>query len=1084
MLKIYEFNQLEQLFETNCKIIKKKNNDFFEPEIFLINKNIFLSQWLKINFAKKNSICANYYIQNIEKFFYKFLKKILPKNHFYFQLYSSCLIWKIMQINDLDCFPQSLRNNNTALKKYEIAVSMSVLLKKYFLHHSNWNTEWFLEKKLHFLNNQYTWQKKIWNKIIFNNLNIKKINNKNYNILKFIFKKIRYLFKTNKKIIPKRIFIYDICCLSPFYINIIKILSLYSKIFIFYVNIHIYNLIYKKNLIPIKNIAHNNKKKKIKSNDWNNYFFYFEKIINNNIQKKYFKLTTFKNNNLLNFLKNEILKNDIFYHTKKEKKFDFIYNDQSVSIHSCINIRKEVEVVFKEILYKIKKNNKLNPQDILIFVKNIDEYKPYITSIFNSYDKKKYIPFIIITKKQKINDSIIKFFKKILLLNNSRITLKEIFEMIQFKFIHTKFSLKTEEIMLFKKWSKKINIKWGYDKNHFIDLKMEKCNVENTWKHGIKRMLLGTSVHKTSKPWKNILPSIYHTYDFMHIISVFTEFICLVNQWRKKLLTSKPLKSWNKICDLIIDQFFNTNDYDINQIINNIKIKWKKIFPEIIQKEYKKKISIKIIYAEFKRQFKNRLPKKNLFSNSIIFSDFNYFENIPFKMIGILGYNSDILHPIIQNKLDLTQYNLNISDICSNNKEKKRFLNIITASKDFLYLSFINSNVHDVSMSTASPLIMHIIDYLSNNINFPQQTKIKKNKETIKQFIIKKLCTFHNNDVLITDYINDYMLIRKNIEKIENNIKTICNNDNKIFNNNSINILTLINFWKNPIKFYFNKIINVNFNSYATNIIESEPFTIDHLNKYKINKKIFSFILKKKNTKELLIFYKRTGIIPHGHLGNILFNQQIKIVQQLVQNFLNIDNVVIKKTVNFNINNINVFGKYYLGTNTGIIMWKPSLLRYVDQISLWIYHIIYCYLGGRNNSFIIGTQNSFYGFYNISYNQAKKYLIEYIQGYYEGLNDPVYLIQSGYEWITNCFDKSSLTISNKKINVAFKKCLQTWNGNNFIKGEKKDNYINKIILDLNQKNRDKIYMTTEKWILPILKNKIWKLPIKKINNKS
>ncbi|QTM69159.1 hypothetical protein HIC20_01050 [Buchnera aphidicola (Hormaphis cornu)] len=52
--------------------------------------------------------------------------------------------------------------------------------------------------------------------------------------------------------------------------------------------------------------------------------------------------------------------------------------------------------------------------------------------------------------------------------------------------------------------------------------------------------------------------------------------------------------------------------------------------------------------------------------------------------------------------------------------------------------------------------------------------------------------------------------------------------------------------------------------------------------------------------------------------------------------------------------------------------------------------------------------------------------------------------------------------------LGLKKLLQIWNGNDFIPGEKKDQYIQKIIPELSKPVINKIYKISTQWILPIL----------------
>ncbi|MBZ2279689.1 exodeoxyribonuclease V subunit gamma, partial [Buchnera aphidicola] len=88
----------------------------------------------------------------------------------------------------------------------------------------------------------------------------------------------------------------------------------------------------------------------------------------------------------------------------------------------------------------------------------------------------------------------------------------------------------------------------------------------------------------------------------------------------------------------------------------------------------------------------------------------------------------------------------------------------------------------------------------------------------------------------------------------------------------------------------------------------------------------------------------------------------------------------------------------------GLLRWKPNKIIYSDRISLWLEHLIYCALGGKGESKIIGLKKKIWCFHPINQDQAYQYLSDYIKGYIHGIQKPLFLTKSGFSWLDKVYD--------------------------------------------------------------------------------
>ncbi|NIH16529.1 MAG: hypothetical protein G8D24_00450 [Buchnera aphidicola (Periphyllus lyropictus)] len=1019
-----------------CYIIKKKplKNIFLKEIIILPEKKI--SEYIKKIFIKNLGIFSNISFFTEEKFIYYILeKKIFKKKYNRFN--ESLILWKLMNLSEKTKKKFFFKKNEIELIQFKYFKNLSNIFYQYLIYRPDWINN-YKKKKNNDIN--YSFQEKIWNKI-FNK-------NKNFhysNLLKnFLLDKNLKIFKN----FPSRIFIFN-----PYNypISYFKILKKISK------KIDVYFLIctpFSKNSIKNKNwekdpyISHWNKNNlKILK-----YIYSFSNVIK----------TFYIKNNSNNLLNN--IKKNIFYlkHIKRKKKKE----DQSISFHICNNYLREIEILHNNILNELNKNKKIQPKDIIVKTNNIQTYVPYINSIFYTNIKKHNIPYNIYKKKMEKNDSILYIFNKILSLNECKFKKEKILDFLNFKCISKKFLISQKEIKIIKKWTEDTNIRWGINSKHKKKLKIFPT-FQNTWDDGIKKIILGYGIKKNNKLWKKIYPYSIHDKKQIKTLEKFIFFLSILKKWKKKLSTKKKCKSWIKIFNEIIYDFFYLNKKNKKKI-KFIKKNWKNLLKNIKKSSYKKRISIIIIKYEINKKIKKFYIHKKFNNNSITFSNFNILRTIEFKITFIIGMNENIFPKKIVKKSDnLINYNNRFGDLKINQNNYYIFLELIYFTKKKIHISYINND--SIKNNEPSIVINQLKKYIKNNFFYKKKKKkeIKINIFKYPQEIFQKTNFFFKDN---RNNFNKNWILKKN--KIKEKTKKFLKKIPLIKKIKKIKINKLILFWKNPILYFFNKILNIYYNKNEITGKNNEPFYIDIKNHYLLNKKILKSMIFKKDIHKFLINIKSSGILPHGNLGTIYLNNQIKKIKKIWKKIKNLKTNFKNKKINFFLKNYNIYGNLKnISKKKGIVKWTPFNINNFNKINLWIKHLIYCINKGKSNSYYIGSNKSVI-FKNIKKNVAKKYLLKFILGYINGLKKPILLTKTGLNWFHYMYDKKKKKLfkNKEKINYGKKKIIETWNGNKYSFGDKKNLYIKKIINKLNKNSIKKICRISKYWMHSIYKN--------------
>ncbi|WP_367672796.1 hypothetical protein [Buchnera aphidicola] len=894
-----------------------------------------------------------------------------------------------------------------------------------------------------------------------------------YQIIEILSKNKNQIYDKKYKNFSKNIFFFNDFKINQ---NEFEILKLMSKNF----NIYIFMTIPSKNFF-LKHITPDKKNKTKKSIE--NYLNICKKISHTfqsllysfgkngyeslltllNQHGKYItSINQKKKKNILLYLKKHInninqkhIKNKIILKTK----------DTSISIHACKTIYHEIEILYKNIVNILNTKKNIMIHDIIITSYNLNTYYPFIKTIFESPNQQYKIPYVICNKLNKKTKIALKILKNLFELQNNDFENKNIFIILNYVEISNKFLISEDEILILKKWTKQLNIKWGFNIKHKIKISSINNDI-NTWKFGINRMILGSSLENENQIWNNIIPYSHDGILYTNLVNKFMKFIFTLYKWKIKLSYPKKLKSWLPICKKLIKTFIDKKSI-LKKELKNIQHVWKKIISIGIKSKYQKKIKIEPLFEKLKKNIKNHSKTKSIKIGKLSFCPIQSVHTIPYKIFYILGMNNNIdLEEESQTDFNLLIKNQKYK--YSNNTYKNRyiFLHIINAAKKNIYISYNHDTNYHLNEIRYSKIIDELITYIQKT--FKINNKIYKN---INKNILNNIIHDHTKN-------NLKPVQKKNQIKYQNiiNLKTKIILLKKNQETKSINFQKILYFWKNPIIFFFHQQLKIkNIKRYDTLDTKNyETFHLKNVDAYKIKKDIIKSLINNKNTKFDFELYKKRGNLPNENFDILVWEKQKEQIELIYKKLSTIYQTKNVHTFKININNINIFGNLSLINTDRIIRWKVRKLYFYDALQIWIEHLIYCILGGKKNSIILGYPNIQWKFKTINPALAYIHLNYYIEGYLSGLIRPIPLIKSGIIWVETIYGQKTNIQKNpiKTMEVANKKLLNTWNGKTEKHGEKNNPYIQKIIPTLNEKYIQIIKKTCKKWMLPILNKKI------------
>ncbi len=133
----------------------------------------------------------------------------------------------------------------------------------------------------------------------------------------------------------------------------------------------------------------------------------------------------------------------------------------------------------------------MTPRDIVVMTPDIESYAPYIATVFEGcQDSGRKIPFSIADRTLTSEGEIASVLLKLVDLPGSRLTVPQLFDILEATPVSRRFGLDAEELETIRGWLAETRVRWGMDERDRERLGLPGYR-DNSWQAGLDRLLLG-----------------------------------------------------------------------------------------------------------------------------------------------------------------------------------------------------------------------------------------------------------------------------------------------------------------------------------------------------------------------------------------------------------------------------------------------------------------------------------------------------------------------------------------------------------------------------------------------------------------
>ncbi len=642
-------------------------------------------------------------------------------------------------------------------------------------------------------------------------------------------------------------------------------------------------------------------------------------------------------------------------------------DDRSIEIHSCHGPMREVEVLFDRILEMFERDRELLPKDILVMTPDVEAYAPYIQAIFDAPESPAgKIPYSIADRSMRRESAAAEAFLSILGLPDRRITAPEVLDILESPCVCRKFELSPSDFDRIAHWVRDVRIRWGVDERHRSGWGAP-AFPENTWKAGLERLLLGYALPgKGENLFHAILPYDPIEGNDAAILGKFAEFADRLFGTVRSLDRPGTLSAWSESLLKLASDFFRP-EADSAEELKGLRRAITDLGKMGEVSGFTEPVGLPLIRWHLTKQVEKEGFGFGFLAGGITFCSMLPMRSIPFKVICLIGMDGNgFPRQTKVPEFDLMAKNPRRGDRSTRNDDRCLFLEAIVSARDKLYISWTGQSCRDNAPIPPSVLVSELMDAISKGFIISPTTETPAFsgasgtvtrpaavETTTSGDAYDRLVTRHRlqpfspayfkGDPKLTSYSRARLREAECVLGPKRELPpfvsgTISPPDEAMKN---VTVGDLERFFANPARFFLNRRFGIYLGEDEAALEETESFELKGLPKYILEQELIESLSAGGAGGGRFDLMKASGRLPHGTPGESAFKNMQRGVEDFIERT---GHYISGKRLNpldidLRLGEFHVTGRIHSIYEFRLVRRRYGSLRAKDRLDAWISHL-------------------------------------------------------------------------------------------------------------------------------------------------
>lgn len=634
--------------------------------------------------------------------------------------------------------------------------------------------------------------------------------------------------------------------------------------------------------------------------------------------------------------------------------------DQTVQVHACHSPRREVEVLYDQLLGALDRDKTLTASDILVLMPDLETYAPQIEAVFGSPETEiPYIPWHFGERPANISPAVDSFLK-IMDLMEGRFEVNAVADLLHTQPIRQRFDLDESHLSLLKKWMEDNRIRWGIDARFKRELGLPESN-RFTWQSGLNSILLGYAMQpQDAHLFRGIYPYIeIEGGDSVALAGHFSNIMHRFFDCMRQCRQAHSLNDWSKLFQEWISIFLADNEANFSGI-QQIREQLSRLKEHAVLAGYKDLVSFRVVHTYLKQALNQPQQGGSYGGRGVTFSSLRTMRNIPARMVCLLGMNDGAFpRSSLPVHFDLVSQYPRPGDRSHTTEDRQLFLDTLFAAKQGIYFSYVGQNNREDTVLSPSVVLHEWVDWIV------EYFKIHEDKLIIKHPLKPFSSSYFYNQYpeLFTYSPQNRRIAGQLREPTEEKTPFITSRLHEPeASHKKILLRELVRFFQHPAKYLLQNRFGIYLKEDELLDTSREDFVLGNLEKYHLNQALLDRTLNGQPVEA----YKQVAIaqnkLPDGLPGRLSFQQQhaeAKRFGKALHAHLR-SKKIDPIEVDLKIGEYRLTGYLNDLYEDGQLFYRFGRGRPRDYVDLWIQHVVFQLMSAPS----IPRQSQFYSWEN------------------------------------------------------------------------------------------------------------------------
>lgn len=510
-------------------------------------------------------------------------------------------------------------------------------------------------------------------------------------------------------------------------------------------------------------------------------------------------------------------------------------DDASIRFHVAHSAQREVEVLHDQLLAAFNADPSLRPRDVIVMVPDIDAYAPHIQAVFGlmERDDPRFIPFSIADQGRRHHDPLVNAIARLLDLPNARLAVSEVLDLLDVPALRARFGIAEDDLPLLHRWIHGARVRWGLHAEHRQRLGLPDAADANTWRFGLRRMLLGYAVGDTGAAWQEIEP-----FDeiggldaaLLGPLAAFVE--RLDATWARFASDADPATWCVRLRGLLTDFFEPQDDAEAFtlQRLDGALERW---LDACTAAGLAAPLPLAVVGEHWLSALDDSGLSQRFFAGVVTFATLMPMRAIPFRHVCLLGLNDgDYPRSRPPMDFDLMGGDYRPGDRSRREDDRYLFLEALLSARERLHISWVGKSINDNTDRPPSVLVGQLRDHLAAGWRLAGADQDPA--ALLAQLTVEHRLQPFNPDYFPPDPAASRLFTYAHEWRIADDRPPPDEVLPPVTREEPLSLAELAAFLRDPVKAFFTQRLHVNFEPDDAASEDQEPFDLDGLQKWQL----------------------------------------------------------------------------------------------------------------------------------------------------------------------------------------------------------------------------------------------------------